>query len=159
MASCFECLSEVPEGAQVCRACGRRIIGKQCPQCAELSRTVARKCQHCGHSFARDERIAEIEDYTAEAALLATILLRGRLIPQKIHLSAEKIVIQTWGFLWLSRTDEDIPWEKIAGYHYHSGFFWDRVEIQTRGQRANVIGGLPKHCGVRVKEILEGMKE
>jgi Double zinc ribbon len=159
MGNCFECLSEVPEGAQVCHACGRRIIGKQCPQCAELSRGVARKCQHCGHSFARDERISAIEAYTAEASLLATIFLRGRLIPQKIHLSAEKIVIQTWGMFWLSRTDEDIPWEKIAGYHYHSGLFWDRVEIQTRGQKSNVIGGLPKGSSTVIKEILELMKE
>lgn len=159
MAACFECLSEVPDGAQVCHVCGRRIIGKQCPDCAELARTVARKCPHCGHSFARDERVASIEEYTAEASLVATLLLRGRLIPQKIHLSAEKIVIQTWGMFWLSRTDEDIPWEKIAGYHFHSGFFWDRVEIQTRGQKSNVIGGLPKGSGAVIKEIFELMKE
>ena len=61
--------------------------------------------------------------------------------------------------LWLSRTDEEIPWEKIAGYHYHSGWFWDSVEIQTRGQKANQMGGLPKDQGQRIKEILERMKE
>lgn len=86
-------------------------------------------------------------------------MIRGRLIPQEMHLSSEKIVIQTWGFFWLSRTDEDIPWEKIAGYHYHSGLFWDSVEIQTRGQKANTIGCLPKSSGRTVKEILERMKE
>ena len=114
---------------------------------------------HCGHSFAREKKSAAIEAYVAKAALLPTLLLRGRLIPQEIALSAEKIVIQTWGFFWLSRTDAEIPWEKVAGYHYHSGIFWDSVEIQTRGQKANSISCLPKTSGERVKEILELMKE
>lgn len=100
-----------------------------------------------------------IEPYRAKASFLPTLLFRGRLIPQEIHLSAEKIVIKTWGILWLSHTDEDIPWEKIAGYHYHSGWFWDRIEIQTRGQQANSIGCLPKSGSRRIKEILERMKE
>ena len=55
--------------------------------------------------------------------------------------------------------DEDIPWEKIAGYHYHSGWFWDGIEIQTRGQKANTIGGLSKSCARTIKETLEQMKE
>ena len=159
MKNCPECLTDMPAGAEVCHACGRRIAGKQCPECAEFSKAAAKKCQHCGHSFAREEKIATVEAYTAKASFIPTFLLRGRLIPQEIHLSSEKIVIQTWGFFWLSRTDEDIPWEKIAGYHYHSGWFWDSVEIQTRGQKANNIGCLPKSNGNRIKEILERMKE
>ena len=91
--------------------------------------------------------------------MLPTIILRGRLIPQEIHLTQEKILIQTYGVFWLSRTDEEIPWEKIAGYHYYSGRFWDSVEIQTRGQKANKMTGLPKAQGLKVKEILERMKE
>lgn len=71
----------------------------------------------------------------------------------------EKTLIQTHGAFWLSRTDEEIPWEKIAGYHCHSGWFWDSVEIQTRGQRANTMTCLPKDKGVRIKGILERMKE
>ena len=74
-----------------------------------------------------------IEPYSAKASFLPTLFFRGRLIPQEIHLSTEKIVIKTWGFLWLSHTDEDIPWEKIDGYHYHSGWFWDGIEIQSGG--------------------------
>lgn len=159
MKKCPDCLSDIPEAAEVCHACGGRVAGKPCPDCAELSRTAAKKCRCCGHSFAREVRIAAVEAFTAKADLLPTVLLRGRLIPQEIHLSSEKIVIQTWGFFWLSRTDEDIPWEKIAGYHYHSGLFWDSVEIQTRGQRANAIGCLPKSDGSKVKAILERMKE
>ena len=100
-----------------------------------------------------------VEPFSAKAALFPTLLLRGRLIPQEIQLSSEKIVIKSWGFLWLSHTDEDIPWEKIAGYHYHSGWFWDGIEIQTRGQKANTIQSLPKRSGQRIKAILEQMKE
>lgn len=159
MKTCPECLSDLAEGAQVCRSCSRRVSGKPCPECAELSKPAAKKCAHCGHSFAREEKIAAVEDYVAKAELLPTFIFRGRLIPQEIELSSEKIVISTWGFLRLSRTDEDIPWEKIAGYHYHAGLFWDSVEIQTRGQKANAIGCLPKSCGKRIKDILERMKE
>lgn len=159
MKECPECLSEMADGARVCRACGRRVVGRRCPECAETSREEARRCAHCGHSFAREEKIAAVEAFSLKADLLATLLIRGRLIPQEIHLSSEKIVIQTWGLFWLSRTDEDIPWEKIAGYHYHAGLFWDSVEIQTRGQKSNSIGCLPKDGGRKVKEILERMKE
>ena len=159
MKSCPDCCAEVPDQAGVCQACGRRIVGKQCPECAEVSKLEARKCHYCGHDFAREEKVAIIEPFSAKASLLPTFLFRGRLIPQEIDLSPEKIVIKTWGLLWLSHTDEDIPWEKVAGYHYHSGWFWDSIEIQTRGQKANSIGGLPKSFGHKIKDTLEGMKE
>lgn len=159
MKKCAECCSDIPDEAEVCYACGRRLVGKPCPECAELSKMAAKKCAYCGHNFAREEKIAVVELFSAKAAFLPTVLLRGRLIPQEIHLSPEKIVIKTWGLFWLSHTDEDIPWEKIAGYHYRSGWFWDGIEIQTRGQKANSIGCLPKSSGRRIKEILEQMKE
>jgi hypothetical protein len=159
MNTCSECLSEVPEGANVCRDCGKRIVGKRCPECAEVAAHEATKCPFCGHNFARQQRIATVEPFSAKAAFVPTIFLRGRLIPQELHLTPEKILIVTHGFFWLSRTDEEIPWEKIAGYHYHSGWFWDSVEIQTRGQRANHMTCLPKQEGARIKEILERMKE
>jgi hypothetical protein len=124
-----------------------------------VSKPAAKRCAACGHNFARGEKIAVVEAFTAKAALLPTILWRGRFIPQEIQLGTEKIVIRTWGILWLSHTDEDIPWEKIAGYHYHSGWFWDGIEIQTRGQKANTIQCLPKTSGQRIKAILDQMKE
>ncbi|MXY07283.1 MAG: hypothetical protein F4Y61_01390 [Rhodothermaceae bacterium] len=108
-------------------------MGKECPECCEVSKEPAKRCAYCGHNFERKEKIANIEPFSAKASLLATLFLRMRLIPQEIFLTPEKIVIQTWGFFWLSRSDEDIPWEKIAGYHYHAGWFWDSLEIQTRG--------------------------
>jgi hypothetical protein len=159
MKNCPECCSEVPDAAEVCHACGRRIVGKLCPECAEVSKEAAKKCPYCSHDFARQEKISVIKPYRGKASLLPTLIFRGRLIPQEIHLSSEKIVIKTWGMFWLSHTDEDIPWEKIAGYHYHSGWFWDSIEIQTRGQQANTIPCLSKSRGLRVKKVLEQMKE
>lgn len=159
MKNCPECLSEIPDAAEVCRACGRRIAGRLCPDCAQYSKTAAHKCAHCGHGFDREDRVAAIDAFAAKADLLPTIFLRGRFIPQEISLSPEKILITTWGFFWLSRTDEEIPWEKIAGYHFHSGLFWDSVEIQTRGQKANGIGCLPKAAAEKIKKILEQMKQ
>ena len=159
MKTCPECCSDIPDQAEVCRACGRRVVGKSCPECAELSKYAAKKCCHCGHDFARQAKIAVIEPFGTKAAFLPTVLFRYRFIPQEIAVSSDKIVIKTWGFFWLSHTDEDIPWEKVAGFHYHSGWFWDSIEIQTRGQKANTIGGLPKSSGRRIKEILERMKQ
>lgn len=159
MKTCPECCSEVPDHAAVCSACGRQIVGQTCPECSETVKAEARKCRYCGHSFARATKVAAIEAFSVQAARLPTFVFRGRLIPQRIHLDAEKIRIQTWGFLGLSRTDEDIPWEKVAGFHYHSGWFWDQVEIQTRGQKANAMAGLPKDQGTRIRDTLERMKE
>ncbi len=149
----------MPAMAQVCHACGRRVVGKACPDCDEISKLAAKKCLYCGFDFARGERLAVIDPFLAKAALMPTFLLRGRFIPQEIHVSPEKVVIRTYGLFWLSHTDEDIPWEKIAGYHYRSGFFWDSIEIQTRGQKANSIGCLAKSSGRRIKATLEQMKE
>jgi len=159
MKTCPECCSEIADAAEVCPACTRRVVGKRCPECAEVSREEALKCALCGHSFARQRKVAAVEKFHAKGELLPTIFIRGRLIPQEIELDSEKILITTWGVFWLSRTDEEIPWEKIAGYHYRSGLFWDSVEIQTRGQKANTMGCLRKADGKRVKEILEQMKE
>ncbi len=76
--------------------------------------------------------------------------------PQNLY---GKSRIKTRGYFWLSHTDEEIPWAKIAGYHYHSGWFWDQVEIQTRGQAANHIGGLNKTAGSNIRGALERMEE
>ena len=159
MSICPECRSEIVEGAQVCAACGRRIVGRPCPECAELSKEEASKCAWCGHNFAREKKIAQIEPFGAQAALVPTIVQRGRFVPQEIQLTPEKIVIRTWGVFKMSHTDEDIPWGKVAGYHYHSGWFWDRVEIMTRGQESNTMAGIPKDSGGRIRELLERMKE
>lgn len=159
MKSCPHCLSQIPDAAEVCCACGHLVAGKRCPACVELVRDAAGVCRHCGHSFARDRNIAALEAFCAVAARFPTWFMRGRLIPQEIHLSAEKILITTWGYFKLSRIDEEIPWQKVAGHHYHSGLFWDSIEIQTRGQKAVSITCLPKAGARHVKEVLERMKE
>ena len=80
-------------------------------------------------------------------------------MPQEIQLTPEQIIIRTWGYFRLSHTDEEIPWAKIAGYHYRSGWFWDGVELQTRGQAANRIDWLSKSKGPNIRDLLEKMRE
>jgi len=157
--TCPECRTEIPEDAEVCRACGRRVEGKTCPGCAELCKPAARICRHCGSRFTAEDGSRLATSQTIRASLLPTLLFRRRFIPQEIHLSPETIVIRTWGFFWLTHTNEEIPWEKIAGYHYRSGWFWDRIEIQTRGQSSNAIGCLSKSNGRRIRSTVEQRKE
>lgn len=184
MKPCPECCADVPDHAHVCPSCCSRIVGQTC---AELSKEAAVKCRCCGHHFERgknwlsadafpirettknhasvekheDEPVRKtvaIKAFVTKAALLPTVLTHWRLLPNEIRLSNEKIVIKSWGIMRLSHTDEDIPWGKVAGYRYHSGWFWDSIEIQTRGQSSNDIDCLPKAAGQRIKQTLERMK-
>ena len=132
---------------------------RSAPSVVKFRKSLQKGAPIAATTLSARRRLPNIEPFSAKASLLATLFLRMRLIPQEIFLTPEKIVIQTWGFFWLSRSDEDIPWEKIAGYHYHAGWFWDSLEIQTRGQTANRIRCLQKPDGLRIKEILEQMKE
>ncbi len=50
-------------------------------------------------------------------------------------------------------------WRRAKAVHNHSGWFWDSIEIQTRGQKANNIDCLPKSDGQKIRETLERMKE
>ena len=93
MTDCPHCLTALKPGASVCPACGLIARGKVCPDCAEVVRAAAHKCRYCGHSFAREARIADFEQFSPRADQLASLLIRGRLIPQQIHLSPEKITI------------------------------------------------------------------
>jgi hypothetical protein len=158
MALCPECKSEIPEDALVCRYCCQRIKGKQCPQCLNFNKAGAKKCSHCSHDFDRDVAIVNFQPFEAKASLLATILLRLRLLPQKIELTSKKITITTYGYFYLTTFIEEIPWEKIAGYHFKSGLIWDQVVIETRGQTANYMSCLRKKDSTKIKDILEKMK-
>ena len=144
MKICPECKSEIPKDALVCRYCCRRVEGKECPDCLRRVKNNANKCANCNHDFERDEAIVTFESFSATANLLATILLRNRLLPEKIDLTSNKITITTYGYFYLTTFIEEIPWEKIAGYHFQSGIFWDAVVIETKGQTSNVMKCLEK---------------
>ena len=158
MKTCPKCVADIPDGAEVCHSCGNRVVGKPCPDCAELARHAANQCPHCGHSFAREQKIATVEAYTAKAAQLPTLLLRGRLIPQEIHLSSEKIVIQTWGLFWLSRTTKRSRGRRSPAITTTQDCSGTASRSRRAGRRRTDIGCLPKASGLKVKEILERMK-
>jgi ribosomal protein L40E len=156
--NCPDCLSEIPEAASFCRFCGERVEGKACPACGVRNAGQAVRCRWCGHTYEAPTPGVELEPFTVTAALLPTFLQRGRLLCQSISLNREKIVISTPGLLNLSRQEEEIPWRKVAGFDYHSGIFWDRVTIETRGQSSSTLTCLNKADGARIRQVLQELE-
>lgn len=102
--------------------------------------------------------MVDFEPFRVTAELLPTFLHRGRLRPQVLTLTREKILVRTPGLFNLSRSDEEIPWGKVAGFDYHSGIFWDRVTIETRGQRSSTVPCLAKSDGERIRRVLRQLE-
>ena len=100
----------------------------------------------------------EFEPFVVNAEALPTFLLRGRFLVQSINFTVDKIVISTPGHFNLSRQEEEIPWKKVAGFDYHSGIFWDKVTIETRGQSASTIMCLSKSNGNRIRQVLQALE-
>ena len=159
MKTCPECSSEIPDDAQVCKACGERIEGRLCPDCLSMCKTEAKKCKWCNYEFENVVGRADFEPFIINADLLPTLVIRGRFLPQKISFNREKIIISTPGLFGLTVSEEEIPWQKVAGFDYHSGIFWDKVKIETRGQTSSVIGCLRKNDGLRIRHILQQLEK
>jgi len=100
----------------------------------------------------------DFEPFHVTGERVATLLLRGRLRPQVLRLTREKIQIRTPGIFNLSVREEEIPWGKVAGFDYHSGIFWDRVTIETRGQKSSTVPCLAKEDGERIREVLRQLE-
>jgi ribosomal protein L40E len=159
MKTCPDCLAEIPDAAVFCRFCGERVEGKPCPSCGVLNWDEAVACRWCGHRYARPRsRVERFEPFEVSARVLPTVLQRGRFLPQTIRLTPEKIVISTPGPFNLSRKEEEIPWNRVAGFDYRSGIFWDRLTIETRGQSSSKVPCLAKGDGQRVRAILQQLE-
>jgi len=156
--TCPECLSEIPGPAQVCSQCGERIDGVRCEECQAMSPAEARKCRWCGNRL-RQAAQQHLEAFRVQASRLGTLLVRMSLFPQEARFSAEKIVIRSYGFLGLTSSDEEIPWEKVAGFAHRNGIIWDLVAIETRGQTQAVITCLTKEDSLRIREVLQGLEK
>jgi hypothetical protein len=89
---------------------------------------------------------------------LPTLILRFRLLPQRIKFTTEKIIITTPGFFGLSKYHEEIPWHKVAGFDYRSGILWDQATIQTRGQTSASISCLNKNKGEEIRNLLQNLE-
>lgn len=159
MKSCPDCLAEIPDDATFCRHCGERVEGTRCPDCGSRNWPEASVCRWCGHRWERASgRGEDFEPFEVTASLLPTVLLRGRFLRQTIRFTREKIVIATPGVFNLSRQEDEIPWRKVAGFDYRSGIFWDRVQIETRGQSSSAIGCLDKEDGERIRRVLRELE-
>ena len=158
MKNCTECLSEITENAEVCRYCGERIEGKKCPKCLSMCKNEAIVCKWCNYVFKKERSALNIKPFEVKANLFPTLILRHRLLPQKVNFSNEKIIISTPGFFGLSTYHEEIPWHKVAGFDYRSGIFWDAAIIQTRGQSAASIGCLEKSKGEKIRNLLQNLE-
>lgn len=101
---------------------------------------------------------ADFEPFTVEASRAATVVQRGRFLPQTIYFTRDKIIISTPGPFNLSRQEEEIPWRKVAGFDYRSGIFWDRVTIETRGQSSSTMPCLAKPDGQRIRAVLRALE-
>jgi ribosomal protein L40E len=157
--TCPDCLSDIPEAATFCRSCGERVEGKPCPQCGARNWPAAVLCRWCGGRYGGARpRLQQVEPFQVTAGLLPTILQRGRFLPQTIELTPEKIVIRTPGPFHLSQKEEEIPWNKVAGFDYRSGIFWDQVTIETRGQSSSKMTCLEKSDGRRIRQVLQTLE-
>ncbi len=157
--NCQFCQSELPDAAQVCAACGERIAGKQCEDCKSLCPEDAKKCRWCGFRFGDSARRIGIEEFEISARLLPTFLMRFRLLPERIRFNEEKLVVSTPGLFHLWVNEAEVPWNKVAGFDYRSGIFWDAVEIETRGQKPTIIRCLAKADGEKFRATLRRLEE
>ena len=158
MKSCPDCLSDIPDEAEVCRHCGERVEGKRCRECGARNWPEAMLCRWCGNRFEPAGHHMDFESFEVTARLLPTVLFRGRLLVRTVVLTQEKILVRTPGMFDLSRQEQEIPWAKVAGFDYHSGLFWDRVRIETRGQSSTSVGCLAKDDGQRIRELLQELE-
>lgn len=156
--TCPDCLSEIPEAAEVCRHCGERVEGRQCSSCGARNWADATLCRWCRERFEPEGHTLDFETFQVAARGLPTFLFRGRFLARSVTLSREKILVRTPGPFNLTQQEQEIPWAKVAGFDYHAGLFWDRVRIETRGQSSTTVGCLAKEDGGRIRELLQQLE-
>lgn len=157
--ACPYCAGGISARATYCAHCGERVVGKICEDCKTLCPEDAKKCRWCGYKFTEVSRRIGISEFEIRAKILPTLLIRGRLIPQRARFNEEKLIISTPGYFWLWNNEAEVPWNKVAGFDYRSGIFWDQVKIETRGQDPTTIRCLGKSEGERLREVLRTLEE
>jgi len=157
---CAFCKSEISDEAIKCPHCAEYTDGNLCPKCCSSIPKGAFICKFCGTS--QPNRVIstqEQENLAFSCKILPSFLFRGRLIPQEILTDLDKVVIKAPGFFWLWCDQVEIPWNKVAGFSYRSGIFWDMIEIETRGQKPSHIVGLSKYDGQKIRSILQQLEK
>ena len=156
---CFECKGVIPKDASVCRHCGQRIVGVPCPDCASICKPEAKVCQWCGRKIKKRYNLKISEPIEVQSSFFGTLLTKFSLFPQECVFSDEKLLVRTFGFLALTKHEEEIPWEKVAGFQHKNGILWDTIWIETRGQSSACITALNKSDSMRMKVILQRLEK
>jgi RNA polymerase subunit RPABC4/transcription elongation factor Spt4 len=133
--TCPLCKEAISENAEICYHCGERITGKICEDCLTMCPENAKLCRWCGFKFRQTTKRIGIEEFEIRAKHLPTFLFRLRLLCKSIRFNEEKVIVSTPGLFRLWVNEAEVPWNKVAGFDYRSGIFWDSVEIETRGQK------------------------
>ncbi|MFT7669714.1 MAG: hypothetical protein ACI8X5_002421 [Planctomycetota bacterium] len=117
----------------------------------------ALKCRWCGNRLqAKAERA--MQSFEVQGSRIGSLLISFTLFPQVARFTPEKIVITTYRFFGLTSNDEEILWEKVAGFAHHNGILWDQISIETRGQTPASIACLDKSDSQRIREVLQGLE-
>ena len=156
---CSECKSVIPKEAIVCQYCGQRIEGIKCPDCASFCKAEAKICNWCGKILQKQSRMKISNPIEVRSSFWGTFLSKLSFHPQEAVFSNSKIVISTFGFLALTKHDEEIPWEKVAGFQHKDGIIWDTIWIETRGQSSAYLSALKKSDSLRVKALLQRLEK
>ncbi|WP_395338388.1 hypothetical protein PN836_011455 [Ningiella sp. W23] len=156
---CRYCQNEIADTTIKCGHCQEYPDGDQCANCFATVPKGALSCRYCQASMPRmagaKEKIPQLE---VKAELFPSFLFRFRLIPHEVTTDAEKLTFKAPGLFYLWTDSHEIPWNKVAGFSYRSGIFWDKVEIETRGQKPSIIIGLSKPNGSKVRAILQSLE-
>lgn len=137
--------------------CGEALNGKECVQCRSRVKEEATICKWCGSKFT----LATSIDWYGKikARRLPSFLLRFRFIPQEVEIRRDNLILRSPGIFRLWVDEDEIPWNKVAGFNYRDGIFWDMLTVETRGQKASTIIGLAKADGQKIRNVLQGLEK
>lgn len=118
-------------------------------------------CHHCNASFegvADATAMQNITAHTFVASRTGNTLLNFSLVPTRAYVSPEKLIVTHYRMFGLVSHNEEIPWNKVAGFAHRSGLIWDAISIETRGQSGTVIAPLPKPEALALKAVLQRLE-
>ncbi|ARD22037.1 zinc ribbon domain-containing protein [Shewanella japonica] len=154
---CPFCQNELNDGALKCGHCLEYLSNHVCPDCHGTLPLEAKVCMHCHYRFSQISIDVTQLSMSFNSEVLASLLFRFRFLPQEIVTDEDKITINTPGIFRLWNNTDEVPWNKIAGFNYRSGIIWDKVEIETRGQKPSTILGLSKDNSEQLRKVLQSI--